>query len=86
MMQRDLRWIICDDAARAQRRRIGVQAPEVVEPERRIEAARIVLDQRQLYPAHRPIEPAGERRERRGVRLPGPGCLGGGVRLGGRER
>ena len=32
---------------------------EVVEPELRIEAAGIVLDERELNPAHRLVEPAG---------------------------
>ena len=59
VMQRHLGRVIGDDAAGAERGGVGVQALEVVEPELRIEAPRIVLDERQLHPAHRPIEPAG---------------------------
>jgi hypothetical protein len=53
--------VIRHDAARAQRRRVGVQAPEVIEPEPRVEVAWIVFDERQLHPAHRTIEPPGLR-------------------------
>ena len=59
MVQRHLGRVVGDDAAGAERGGVGVQPPEVVEPELRVEAARIVLDQRQLHPAHRPVEPAG---------------------------
>ena len=66
VVQRYFRRVVGDDAARAQRRGVGVQAAEVVEPEPGIELARVVLDQRQLHPAHGPVEPAvGRRRDRR---------------------
>ena len=58
MVQRNLGRVVGDDAAGAQRGSVGVKPAEVVEPELRIEAPGIVLDQRQLHPAHRPIEPA----------------------------
>ena len=59
MVQRHLGRVVGDDAAGAERGGVGVQPPEVVEPELRVEPAGIVLDQRQLHPAHRPVEPAG---------------------------
>jgi hypothetical protein len=67
VMQRNLGRVVGDDAAGAERGGVGVQPPEVVEPEPRIEASGIVLDERQLHPAHRPIEPAvaGRRHRRR---------------------
>ena len=58
---RHLGRIVRDDSASAERGSIGVEAAEVVEPELQVESARVVLDERQLHPAHRPIEPAGER-------------------------
>src|SRR5260221_670746 len=39
MVQRDVGRVVRDDAARAQGGGVGVQAAEVVQPERRIEAA-----------------------------------------------
>ena len=69
MVQRHFGRVVRDDAAGAQRRRVGVQPLEVVEPELRIEAARIVLDQGQLYPAHRPVEPPGHQLSRGRRRL-----------------
>ena len=66
MVQRHLGRIVRDDAASAERGGIGVEAAEVVEPELRVEPAGVVLDERQLHPAHRPVEPAGERVERGG--------------------
>ena len=65
MVQRHLGRIIRDDSASAERGSIGVEAADVVDPELQVESARVVLDERQLHPAHRPIEPAGERVERR---------------------
>jgi hypothetical protein len=61
MVQGHLSRVVRDDAAGAQACGVGADAAEVVEPELRIEAARIVLDERELDPAHRPIEPAGQR-------------------------
>src|SRR5260221_7006485 len=58
VVQRHFGRVIRDDAARAQRGGVGVQAPEIVEPEPGIELPGVVLDQRQLHPAHRPVEPA----------------------------
>ena len=72
MVQRHFRRVVRDDAAGAQAGGVGAHAAEVVEPELRIEAAGIVLDERELDPAHRPIEPPGQRvarprRTRRGA-------------------
>ena len=53
MVQRHLGRVVGDDAAGAEHRGVGVQAAEVVEPELRIELPRIVLDERELHPAHR---------------------------------
>ena len=61
MVQRNLGWVIRDDAAGTEAGRIGADAREVVEPEARIEASRIVLDERELGPSHRTVEPARER-------------------------
>jgi hypothetical protein len=58
MMQRNFGGIVGDDAAGAEGGGVGVKPPEVVDPELGIEAAGIVLDQRELRPAHGPIEPA----------------------------
>ena len=58
MVQRHLGRVVGDDAAGAERGGVGVEAAEVVEPELRVEAAGVVLDERELHPAHRPIEPA----------------------------
>jgi hypothetical protein len=60
MVQGHLGRVVRDDAAGAQARGVCADAVEVVEPELRVEAARIVLDERELDPAHRPIEPAGQ--------------------------
>ena len=60
MVERDRGRVVRDDAAGAERGGIGVEPPEVVEPELRVEPARVVLDQRELHPPHRAIEPARE--------------------------
>ena len=65
VVQRHLGRIVRDDSAGAERGGIGVEAAEVVEPELRVEPAGVVLDERQLHPAHRSVEPAGQRLERR---------------------
>jgi hypothetical protein len=57
VVQRDVRRVVRDDAASAQTRGVRVDAREVVEPELPIVPRRIGLDERQLSPPHRPIEP-----------------------------
>ena len=79
VVQRDRRGVVRDDAARAERGGVRVKAAEIIEPELRVEAAGIVFDQRELHPAHRPIEPA----VRRGA---GGGLRGHDVAGGTRER
>ena len=71
MVQRDRGRVVGDDAAGAERGGVGVEPAEVVEPELRVEAAGVVLDERELHPAHRPIEPAREGVGRRRDRLRG---------------
>ena len=61
MVQRHVGRIVRDDSACTQRRRVRVQALEVIEPEMRIESSGIVLDERELYPAHGPVEPTVRR-------------------------
>ncbi len=61
VVQRDLRRIIRHASARAEAGGIGVGALEVVQPEVEIVRARIVLHQRQLRPAHGPVEPVVRR-------------------------
>src|SRR5216117_196621 len=58
VMERNLRRVVRDDAAGAEAGGVGVNAREGIEPERGIESSGIVLDERQLRPAHGPIEPA----------------------------
>ena len=67
MVQRNLRRVVRDAAPGRKARGVGVHALEVVEPEPRIVGLGIVLDQGELRPAHRPVEPAGGG---------GRGCLG----------
>jgi hypothetical protein len=58
IVQRDLRRVVRHASAGAQARGIRLRALEVVEPEIQIVLARIVFHQRQLRPAHGPVEPA----------------------------
>ena len=58
VMQRHLGGIKSHASAGAQAHCIGMDPFEIVEPEAGIVAARIVLDERQLHPSHRPVEPA----------------------------
>ena len=58
VVQRNLGRVVGDDAAGAQAGGVRLDSAEVVEPELRIEAAGIVLDQRELRPSHRLVEPA----------------------------
>jgi hypothetical protein len=60
-MEGHLRRIVRDDTAGAQAGGVGANTPEVIEPELRVEAAGIVFDERELNPAHGPIEPPGQR-------------------------
>ena len=86
MMQWDRSRIVGDDPARAERCSIGVEAAEVVEPELRVEAAWVVLDERELYPAHRPIEPPTEGVARRHDCLRGQRRIGAGSERRGPKR
>jgi hypothetical protein len=73
VMERDLRGVVGDDAAGAEGGCIRMQAAEIVEPEIGVESAGIVLDERELHPPHRPIEPAvhvGEALSARGLAPP----------------
>ena len=68
VVERNLRRVVGHAAAGAQAGRVGVGAPEVVEPEADVELRRVVLDQGELRPAHRAGDPG-----RRG-RRPVPWC------------
>jgi hypothetical protein len=57
IMQRNFRRVIGDASTRAEAGGIGMGALEIIKPEAGIVLARIVFDQRQLRPAHRPVEP-----------------------------
>ena len=57
IVKRDARRIVGYAAAGAEAGSIGVGSPEVIEPELKIELTGIVLDERELRPTHRPIEP-----------------------------
>ena len=67
VMQRDLRRIERHASPRAKAGRVGVNPFEVVEPEGRLVASRVVFDEGQLGPPHRPVEPV-RRRARLGER------------------
>ena len=84
VVQRDVGGVVGDDAAGAEAGRVGVHALEVVEPERQVEPAGIVLDQHELGPAHRALAPRGRRRTRPDGRLGhgGGGGLGRGAVAG----
>ena len=62
MMERHRGRVVRDASAGAQAHGVGLRAAEVVEPERRVELPRIVLDERELRPAHRTVDPRGIRR------------------------
>ncbi len=66
MVQRNLGRIVGDDAAGAEAGSVCADARKVVEPEVGIEAAGIILDERELRPSHRTIEPASKRVARHG--------------------
>src|SRR4051812_7288929 len=63
MMKRNLRGIIRDAAATAEAHRVGFRPREIIEPEREVEAARVVFDEGELRPTHRLVDP---RRRRNG--------------------
>ena len=58
LLQRNLRGIERNHAARAQAGRVGMNAAKVVEPELRIVVAGIVFNKRELRPAHGAVVPA----------------------------
>jgi len=53
----DLRWVIGHAPAGAETGAVGVNAPEIRQPLRRVVSSRVVLHQRELCPAHRAVEP-----------------------------
>jgi len=57
MVEGDRRRIVGHAAARAEAGSIRVRPPEEVEPELRVIALRIILDQGELRPAHWLVEP-----------------------------
>ena len=57
MMKGNLGGIIRDATAGAQADGVRLCALEIIEPELQIELAGIVFDQRELRPAHGPIDP-----------------------------
>ncbi len=65
VMQRDLGGIVGHAAAGAQAGGIGMGAPEIIQPESEVVLAGVVFDQRQLRPAHGPVNPARVRRRAR---------------------
>ena len=69
VVQRDLRGVVRDSPAGAQTRRVTVRPLEEVQPEVDVVLDGIVLDQGQLRPAHRPVEPVIHR-DRRTFILP----------------
>jgi hypothetical protein len=75
LVEGDLGRIVGDAAAGAETRRVAVGPAEVVEPEPQVELARVVLDESELGPAQRAVDPArriGERRRSEpGTHLPG---------------
>ena len=65
VMERHLRRIIGHATPRAEAHRVRAGALEVVEPELGIELARVILDERELRPAHGFVHPARRRRSHR---------------------
>jgi hypothetical protein len=61
----DLRRIIRDAAAGTETDRIRFRPLEVIEPELRVELARVILDKRQLCPAHGLVHPSWRWQDRR---------------------
>src|ERR1035438_7011546 len=59
IVERDFSWIESDNAPRTQAGRIGMDALEVVEPEREAVIAGLVFDECQLGPTHRAVIPSG---------------------------
>src|SRR6185369_11568290 len=57
MMEGNFRWIKSDAAARAETDRIRMGAFEIIEPELDVELPRIILDQGELCPTHRLLNP-----------------------------
>ncbi len=51
--------VVGDTATGAEAGGVGMRAAEVVQPERDVELRRLVFDQCQLRPAHRPVDPRG---------------------------
>src|SRR4029078_8078810 len=56
-MQRNFGGVEGNAPARAKTSGVGMDTLEIVEPESRIVVSRIVLDEGQLCPAHRTVEP-----------------------------
>ena len=72
MVKRNRRRVIRHATAAAQAHRVGFRARKIIEPERQVELARIVLDERELRPAHRLVDPR-RRGRNRGRRCGGAG-------------
>src|SRR4051812_14324231 len=62
VVKSDIRGVIRNAAAGAQADGVGMGALKIIEPEGGVEFTRVVLDQRELCPAHRFVGPGGRRR------------------------
>src|SRR5207342_1520278 len=67
VMERHRGGVVGDAAAGAQADGVRARALEVVEPERDVELDGIVLDERELGPAHRLVDPGRGGRRRGGL-------------------
>ena len=59
MMERNLRRVVGHASAATQASRRGLGPPEIVQPKAKVKLAGVVLDQRELRPAHRFVDPRG---------------------------
>ena len=66
VVERELGRVIRHAAARAEADRVGVSASEVIEPELEVELAWVIIDERELCPAHRSVHPTRRGGEPRG--------------------
>lgn len=57
VVKRNLRRVIRHAPTGAEANRVGARALEVIEPELRVELARVILHERELRPAHRFVHP-----------------------------
>src|SRR5690606_36160233 len=56
-MQRQIRWVVGEITSGADRRAVGVDPLKVLQPELRVETARVIIDECQVGEAHRALEP-----------------------------